>query len=263
MDQKDIEQYKNAMMKLYTKRAASNDEAPVKQEREIEKNAEPQISAGSAEESVEKEDISGADNEAPENIENDGEEENEQQEYDDKNYDDGEHDTAYFPYTGDVETETIERIYPEPDLSEFRHEPLPEVISEESLGNSTGYILVNVRAGREGLPIGGASVVVSAVYEGSRFFIAAGSTDISGTTIKLEAPAPDEAYSQIPDPKVRPYSLFDISVRANGYFNARSVDVPVFSGVTSIQNFNMIPVPLFMESDDEVLTYYNQEPDFG
>jgi len=52
-------------------------------------------------------------------------------------------------------------------------------------------------------------------------------------------------------------------VTAKGFFNARSVDVPVFSGITSIQNFNMIPVPLMMKETDETLTIYNQEPFFG
>ncbi len=163
--------------------------------------------------------------------------------------------------TAEVQEDDIEERFPEPDLSELDDEISgTEYSTAERMGNSTGYILVNVRAGHEAFPIENADVIVSAVIDGNRLIIATGITDISGTTARLETPAPDIIYSQSPFPAERPYSLFDISVRANGYFNARSVDVPVFSGITSIQNFNMIPVPLMMNSDDETLTYYNQEP---
>lgn len=157
----------------------------------------------------------------------------------------------------------IEERFPEPDLSELDDEISDaEYDTAEGMGNSTGYILVNVRAGHEAFPIENATVIITAIVDGNRLIIASGLTDISGTTIRLETPAPDIIYSQSPSPAKRPYSLFDINVRADGYFNARSVDVPVFSGITSIQNFNMIPVPLFMNSSDETLTYFNQEPQF-
>ena len=74
---------------------------------------------------------------------------------------------------------------------------------------------------------------------------------------------PDREYSQEPSPEERPYNLFDVSVSAEGFFRARSVDVPVFSGITSVQNFNLIPLPLMMDSSDETVTYYNAEPSFG
>ena len=53
---------------------------------------------------------------------------------------------------------------------------------------------------------------------------------------------------------------------ANGcrlILNARSVDVPVFAGITSVQNFSMIPVPAMMRQNDETVTYFNQEPANG
>jgi hypothetical protein len=74
---------------------------------------------------------------------------------------------------------------------------------------------------------------------------------------------PDLVHSQAPQPDERPYNLFDVSVSAEGFFRARSVDVPVFSGITSVQNFNIIPVPLMMSGSDETVTYYNAEPSFG
>ena len=138
----------------------------------------------------------------------------------------------------------------------------PEYISEESLGNKKGYIIVNVRAGDESSAVSGATVLVTAVVDGNRMIIASGQTNQNGTTPTFEVPVPDISLSQSPYPNTRPYNLYDISVTAEGYFNARSVDVPVFESITSVQNFNMIPVPSMMNGNDETLTYFNQEPEF-
>lgn len=231
MNPMDIEQYKKDMMKLYGKRIPSMN--PETQEKEAEKapESEPTEQNTEAELPVEEEEVQSQ--EVPEESE-----------------------------TESPAEDDIEERFPEPDLSELSEEDISdaEYGSTEGMGSSTGYILVNVRAGHEAYPIENATVIVSAIVDGNRFIIASGLTDVSGTTIKLETPAPDIIYSQSANPAERPYSLFDINVRANGYFNARSVDVPVFSGITSIQNFNMIPVPLMMKSSDETLTYFNQEP---
>lgn len=158
--------------------------------------------------------------------------------------------------------------YPEPDLSEFDLDISQintlknDIPKETNIGNSIGYILVNTRTGEESSPVSGASVLITAIVDGQREMIAFGKTDDSGVSPKFSVPAPDSVYSEKQNLTYRPYSLFDVSVVAKGFFNARSVDVPVFSGITSIQDFAMIPVPLMMKSGDETVTYMNQEPDF-
>lgn len=167
------------------------------------------------------------------------------------------------------EEEDYSSRFPEPDLSDIDTDTgstgtedsvPPEYPDRESLGDSTGYIQVYVRTGDSSSAVGGASVMVTAVVEGSRLLIASGVTDSSGTAPRFSVPVPSSDLSQTPDPSSRPYSLYDVSVSAAGYFNARSVDVPVFEGITSVQNFSMIPVPAMMSGRDETLTYFNQEP---
>ena len=161
--------------------------------------------------------------------------------------------------------------YPEPDLSDFEiidaennaaDSKPPEYFSEESLGGGKGYILVNVRTGDESSAVEGASVLITAIVNGEQVIIASALTDQNGTAGKIEVPAPDISHSQKPVTDSRPYNLFDVSVTAKGFFNTRSVDVPVFSGITSVQNFSMIPVPLMMGEASEIVTVYNQEPLF-
>ena len=120
-----------------------------------------------------------------------------------------------------------------------------------------------MRTGDDSSAVEGASVEVTAIVDGKRLILASGVTDESGVSPRFSLPVPDLEHSQVPGSEERPYNLFDVSVYAEGFFRARSVDVPVFSGVTSVQNFNLIPVPLMMNSNDETVTYYNAEPDFS
>lgn len=283
MTPRDIEAYKKELMKLYSKgqpesepknEEKSSDEEILsnKELKDVDK-AEEKNSYCKEEftdnSNIQQEDTNSSENDVEMGTESSAPSEKqeyentEDEEYDDKAYDEGEHDTSYFPYTGDDETYELERIVTNSELSDPDDFSESSLVPQESLGDSSGFIIVNVRTGHEASPIVGASVIVTAVSNGQRLFIAAGQTDISGTVTEMEAPAPDKKYSQTPNTDVRPYSLFDISVRAKGFFDARSVDVPVFSGVTSIQNFSMIPLPLGSESGDETLTYFNQEPFFG
>ncbi|MBR5513370.1 MAG: hypothetical protein IKV85_05215 [Ruminococcus sp.] len=246
MDIKDIEAYKKEMMKLYSKGK------PAEQ-------AESSDEISAAESKMAEEFTAEKENNVPAEYQNRGQKksENGEKDYDDKDYADAEHDTSYYPYTADEEEAELERIIYGDDLSDIERLDEQDSTAPTELGNSTGFILVNVRAGNEATPIVGASVVVTAIDNGKRLLAAVGITDISGTVTGIEVPAPDKAYSLTPDTEVRPYSLFDISVRAKGFFNARSIDVPVFSGITSVQNFNMVPLPIGSAEGEETLTYLN------
>ena len=227
----DMEKYKQEMMKLYSRSTSPDDKS--------DNNYDPQPQK-----------IEDTDEKAPD-------------------------DTVYSEHTDEDSNGTEEDYnsrYPEPDLSELDtdlgtssaqdSEP-PQYDANELLGSERGYIQVNVRTGDDSSAVEGALVSVTAVVDGKRLVLASGLTDESGVAPKFTLPVPDLVHSQAPSPDERPYNLYDITVTADGFFKARSVDVPVFSGITSIQNFNLIPVPLMMNSADETVTYYNAEPNFG
>lgn len=242
MDSK-AEQYKQELMRLYGMRKETLDTGGITEDTDA---AQPDVNEAIPED----EEIFGVDEDAPD-------------------------DTAYAEHTDDApasEEEDFNTRYPEPDLSELDtdygenssdDDIPPEYVSEESIGTATGYILVNVRTGDESSAVEGATVMVTAIADGRRLIIASGQTDQSGTAPLFSVPVPDISHSQEPAADIRPYSLFDVSVTAEGFFNARSVDVPAFDGITSVQNFSMIPVPALMSSRDETVTYFNQEPGFN
>lgn len=239
MDKNAIEQYKREMMKLYGKSTSANEA----NENQNPHTPEPEPVVEEANETATPK------NKEPEQVINN-------QTYEEQHPVSEEIEDVDANAPDDTAYATDER-YPDPDLSELDDKP-----SETDMGSSIGYILVNTRTGEDSSPVVGASVLITAIVDGRRNKIASGVTDDSGVSPKFSVPAPDLIHSQAPDSVKRPYSLYDISVTADGFFNARSVDVPVFSGITSVQNFGMIPVPLMMKSNDETVTYINQEPDF-
>ena len=241
MDKNQLDEYKREMMKLYGQR----------------RTGEEKIVPVQSEETVMKEELN--DNMS---VPEEGFQETTSPEIEDVDPEAAD-DTAWSGFL-EKEPNDLDERFPDPDLSELEGNTLADNLALESdLGSSIGFILVNVRAGDESFAIEGAVVLISAIVNGNRLLIASGIADNSGTAPLFEVPVPDPSYSQEPFSETRPYSLYDISVTAKGFFNARSVDVPVFSGITSIQNFNMIPVPLMMKETDETLTIYNQEPFFG
>ena len=77
-------------------------------------------------------------------------------------------------------------------------------------------------------------------------------TDESGMTPVVTLPAPPASLSQDPD-KPTPYAVCDIKIYASGYFREEAKDVPIFAGVTSRQEFQMIPLPLAVDEDTETI----------
>lgn len=110
--------------------------------------------------------------------------------------------------------------------------------------SSTGQLLVNVRTALGALPVEGALVTVTGSGEPIRSY-----TDISGASERIELPTPDLALSLTPGSATQPYSSYDVRVDADGFYTVRTVSVPVFPGIVSVQNINMIPIQGFNGSD--------------
>ena len=270
MNMNDIDKYKREMMKLYSRRTPME---------EYENNSNVKNYTQPSSQEITPEAPADANDTAAYKAESEeiGEESNElrnpiSEEIADVDAD-APDDSAWYPHSEEdfestpYDEDEFNTRYPDPDLSDLgekteQNTTPPIYASVESLGDSVGYIKVSVRTGDDSSAIEGASVMVTAIVDGKRMIIAEGITDTSGNAPKFAVPVPDLILSQAPGSEIRPYNLFDVSVTAEGFFSSRSVDVPVFSGTTSVQNFNMIPLPLMMNPSDETVTYYNQEPDY-
>ena len=161
------------------------------------------------------------------------------------------------------EFEMAELRFSEPEISDFANDEAAESYSEDfrESNGAKGYIQIVTRAGFDAFPIKDALATISYSENGQLLFEKSVITDESGKTEKIEVPAPNVSYSLKPNETVRPYSLYNISVYADGYFRQRSINVPVFEGITSVQQFNLIPLPVYMDEGDSVTEIYNQEPE--
>ena len=159
----------------------------------------------------------------------------------------------------------IDENYPDPDISELIPEEADtssdQFFQSNAKNTEEGWIQVIVRKGDNAYPIPDASIIINSTEDGQLKLISNTMTDESGKTELIAVPAPNVSYSLESDNNVRPYALYNVSVFADGYFREKSVNVPVFAGITSVQQFNLVPLPLLMKESDETIEIFNQEPD--
>ncbi len=133
--------------------------------------------------------------------------------------------------------------------------PFDDLNSELSPNKSYGYIQATARAASQAQPLAGVSVYISRGDDLLYTLL----TDESGQTDKVRLPAPPIAKNQ-DEAKTQPFSVYNVSAYLEGYAQLRSEAVPVFAGVTSVQPFNMVPLPTGIER--ETVTNQNTEPEF-
>lgn len=108
--------------------------------------------------------------------------------------------------------------------------------------NSNGYLIVRVSTARGAVPIESASVIIQGNEEGNSDIMLSLLTNIDGLTDKVPLPAPSVALSQAPNPNSKPYSTYNIDVYKEGFYPQHYVGVPVFEGITAVQNALVIPI---------------------
>lgn len=65
-------------------------------------------------------------------------------------------------------------------------------------------------------------------------------TDESGKTKVFNLEAPPKSLSESAGSQVRPYANYNISISADGFLEQVNMNVPVFDGVVSLQNADLI-----------------------
>lgn len=119
-----------------------------------------------------------------------------------------------------------------------------------------GYMIVRVTTARGAIPLEKAIVTVhnyAPEFEGGRGdVIAVYTTDLSGLTERFALPAPPRELSMTPG-NGRSYATYNLSVTKEGYYQQYYANVPVFEGITAVQNADMIPLPENGQTDNSTL----------
>ncbi len=138
---------------------------------------------------------------------------------------------------------------PEPELI-----PTPVPTPEET---SFGWLKVITRTADNAYPIEGVSVLILRQNGMETNLIYSLVTDQSGETQKVQLPAPP-----ISSERMQPFSTYQVQVFSPGYRRLESENVPVFSGITTLQPFAMIPLPANVSDNEPAIIYQNTEPTF-
>lgn len=109
-----------------------------------------------------------------------------------------------------------------------------------------GYLLVQVTAGEEGLP-----VLANVTVEGPNSAVTTLITDASGRTARVEYDAPDAAYSLDPAYEGEVYSTCTVTVQAARYRTVIVQGVQIFDGRTAILPVNAEPVQIIRGTEGE------------
>ena len=104
---------------------------------------------------------------------------------------------------------------------------------------STGGLIAIVTALREIYPVKNAKVTIFTGNIDNMQIISTALTDESGRTPVFVLPTPPKSVSFEENSTVTPYSVYNMLVSAEGYLDNVHINIPVFSGVTSLQSSSM------------------------
>ncbi len=134
--------------------------------------------------------------------------------------------------------ETTEAPYGIPPETPSAIQPLPNVFED-----GTGGIVVNVTTLGRLYPVKNALITVFTGEPDNMTVIETDITNESGKSGIFNLKTPPAAESQqAENGGVLPYASYNISVRSDGYVEQIAMNVPVFSGVVSVQSIDLLPV---------------------
>lgn len=110
-----------------------------------------------------------------------------------------------------------------------------------SQSNENGYLTVRVSTASGAIPIEAAAVNIRGGDIEDSSIIYALSTNSDGLTPTVSLPAPPRTASEEPQNSIPPYAVYNIDVFAEGYSPAFFHNVPVFSGINSVQPVILLP----------------------
>ncbi len=119
---------------------------------------------------------------------------------------------------------------------------IPTIASAEmpAVADDSGGLMVNVTTLRGLYPVDGALVTVFTGERNNMQIIEIDTTDQSGKSKTFVLSAPPRAESQQQSNNKKPYSSYNVSVRSDGFIEQIAMNIPIFSGVVSMQNIDLV-----------------------
>ncbi len=90
-------------------------------------------------------------------------------------------------------------------------------------------------------PVKNARVTVFTGSPDNMTVVDSGATDESGKTKEFLLDAPPKSLSMSSGAAALPYTLYNLRVSADGFLDNIHLNIPIFSGITSVQKSDMLP----------------------
>ena len=149
------------------------------------------------------------------------------------------------------EMNDLRDIPPEPGTAEA-----PRTVPEnpELPAGGVGYLIVRVTTALGSIPLEGISVTVRNYNpegeSGKGAVITTLVTDRSGNTKRFPLAAPPKELSEHPG-NVRPFASYSVDINTDGYYEQYYTNVPIFDGVTSLQQADLVPLAENRRTDSQ------------
>ncbi len=121
-------------------------------------------------------------------------------------------------------------------------QPLQQTIPimPSTQSSTTGALIGIATAVRALYPVSNAKVTVFTGTPENMQIIDTDMTDQSGRTKTFILPTPEKALSLEETNTTLPYSVYNMMVEADGYLKNIHLNIPIFSGITSLQQSNLL-----------------------
>ncbi len=117
----------------------------------------------------------------------------------------------------------------------------------EKFNTAEGRLRVVAAVANSAYPVPGAQVTVCTNIGGRCYLNYILVTDENGETPVVPLAAPPASLSQVPETHI-PYAVYDIHIFAKGFFQSEALGVHIFDNITTRQEFQMIPLPIYPDT---------------
>ena len=120
-----------------------------------------------------------------------------------------------------------------------------------------GFLIVNVKTANGALPVEGASVTIYAnEIKNDELLLDSDviynlKTDTNGKTPKVALKTKNKDLSLSYENSF-PYLTYNVYVTKDGYYDSTYLEVPIFQGITSLQDADLIPLSEFASPTDPI-----------
>ena len=106
----------------------------------------------------------------------------------------------------------------------------------------TGYLVVQVTTANGSIPLEGAQVTIRGASDNGQNVLYELRTGSDGRTARVSLSAPPRALSESFG-NDKPFAIYNVEAVMPNYLTASYDSVPIFDGITAIQQANLVPIP--------------------